>query len=245
MTVRSFGSGPELVWIHGLGEWSVSFEPLANQLAGYTHVLVDLPGYGRSPWPDREQSLVELATHLAQWLATRPPAILAGHSMGGVLATLIAEQLAVRAVVNLDGNLTRGDCTYSARGADHTRDDFLSGGFERMRLDVFVAGTTDPVMRGYFAALSAASPATFHRHACELVALSECDSLAPRFAGLACPVLFLAGVPGGICERSRGELDRLAIHWRAIEQAGHWLFVEKPGACAAQIAQFLSENLAS
>ena len=30
MTVRRFGAGPEVVWIHGLGEWSVGFDPVAS-----------------------------------------------------------------------------------------------------------------------------------------------------------------------------------------------------------------------
>ena len=42
LTVRRFGAGPELVWIHGLGEWSVSFEPVVAhaKLAGYRHTLI-------------------------------------------------------------------------------------------------------------------------------------------------------------------------------------------------------------
>ena len=29
MMVRRFGAGPEIVWIHGLGEWSANFDPVA------------------------------------------------------------------------------------------------------------------------------------------------------------------------------------------------------------------------
>lgn len=237
MCVRRTGAGPELVWIHGLGEWSGSFEPLAQLLPGYTHVLVDLPGYGRSPWPDEvaDGSLGLLAAHLASWLADRPPAILAGHSMGGVLATLVAEQLAVRAVVNLDGNLTRGDCTFSARAAAEPREAFLAGGFEQMRLDVFASAATAPALRGYHAALAMASPLVFHQHALDLVRLSETATLAPRLAALAVPKLFIAGVPNGICGASRNELEHLGVPWIGIEPAGHWVFVDQPRACADAI----------
>src|ERR1043165_8285221 len=54
MIVRRVGAGPELLWLHGLGEWSANFDAVAAHpaLAGFSHVLPDLPGYGRSPWPD-------------------------------------------------------------------------------------------------------------------------------------------------------------------------------------------------
>src|SRR4051812_35865468 len=102
MTVRRFGDGPDLVWIHGLGEWSQSFDDAARRIDGFTHVMPDLPGYGRSPWPDDApdgDSLAALAVELAAWLGDRStspgggptaPAVLVGHSMGGVLATLVA-----------------------------------------------------------------------------------------------------------------------------------------------------------
>ena len=47
MVVRRTGMGPRVVWIHGLGESSVSFEPVIEKMTGCSHVLVDLPGYGR------------------------------------------------------------------------------------------------------------------------------------------------------------------------------------------------------
>jgi len=99
MMVRQFGTGPEIVWIHGLGEWSVSFEPVTAHaaLAGFCHVLLDLPGYGRSPWPadrDPPDDLERLADRLATWLVERHARtgerpVVIGHSMGGVLATLL------------------------------------------------------------------------------------------------------------------------------------------------------------
>src|SRR3954469_19932873 len=95
MTVRRVGEGPELVWIHGLGEASTCFDETIAQLPGYTHVLPDLPGYGRSSWPTTAPNLDELATMLVGWLAERPKAFVIGHSMGGVLALLIAERAPV------------------------------------------------------------------------------------------------------------------------------------------------------
>jgi len=240
MMVRRVGDGPEIVWIHGLGEWSVSFDPVIAHpdLAGFRHVLPDLPGYGRSPWPDAPEGLERLADRLAAWIGDRRPALV-GHSMGGVLATLIAERIAVAAVVDVDGNLSRGDCIFSASVAAYTLDAFVAGGFAQVRADTYERGRTELPLRGAFAANMAASPDTLHLHARELIALSEPEGLVGRLAKLAAPVLFVAGVPDGICARSRELLDAHGVRWIGLAPAGHWVFLDQLDAFATATAGFL------
>ncbi|MBS1121501.1 MAG: hypothetical protein H6Q90_3729 [Deltaproteobacteria bacterium] len=250
MIVRRFGAGPELVWIHGLGEWSVSFDAIAHHpaLDDFAHTLPDLPGYGRSPPPDpipARDSLGHLASHLVAWLAGRPPVVLVGHSMGGVLATLVAEQIAVRGVIDVDGNLSRGDCTFSVQAASYSPEDFLAHGFGELRAQVYTAGIQDPALRGYHVALAAADPAMFHRNSIDLLELSATDTLAERVVNLRAPSLFVAGVPGGICEHSRLMLDRLGARWMVVQPSGHWVHVDQPDELAAAIAGFVRELAAS
>lgn len=244
MVVRRIGegprSGPRVVWIHGLGESSVSFEPVVGKLPGYTHVLVDLPGYGRSAWPDAPLRLDEVADRLARWLDDDAPATIIGHSMGGVLCTLVAERTAVRAVVNIDGNLTRGDCTFSAAASAYGEGDFIARGLSELRAQVYADGASKPPLRGYHAAMCFASPAVFHRHARELVELSSAGTLGPRLAALHVPKLFVAGVPDGICAESRAVLDRLGVRWVGIEPAGHWVYLDQLDRFTAELERFLS-----
>ena len=75
MVVRE--QGPErglgtILYIHGLGESGLSLEGIArrSELAGWRHLLPDLPGYGRSPWPELPLGLEAAMDHLAQWLET-------------------------------------------------------------------------------------------------------------------------------------------------------------------------------
>jgi pimeloyl-ACP methyl ester carboxylesterase len=245
MMVRRLGSGPELIWLHGLGEQSRSLDAIAGHaaLAGWSHVLVDLPGYGRSPWPEHAEDLEQVADRLAAWIGDGRPSLI-GHSMGGVLATLVAERIAVRAVIDVEGNLSRGDCTHSAKAAAYPLDDFLAYGFSAMRAEVYEDGRTDPALRSYHAAMTMASPRVFHHHARQLVALSEPETLVTRLAALRPPVLFIAGVPGGICERSRELLDRHGVRWVGLEPAGHWVFVDQPDAFASAVAGFLGAQAA-
>lgn len=245
MMVRRFGAGPEVVWIHGLGEWSVSYDAIVQHpaFAGLLHTLPDLPGYGRSPWPAElpaGDSLDHLADHLAAWLAPRPPAVLIGHSLGGVLATLVAERVPARGVVDIDGNLSRGDCSFSARAAAWSFEAFVQRGFAELRAEILAEGARDAALQGYHAALCAASPAVFHRHSVDLVKLSTTDTLAARLGKLRCPALFVAGIPDGICEHSRALLDQEGVRWIGIKPAGHWLYVDQPDAFADAVRPFLA-----
>jgi pimeloyl-ACP methyl ester carboxylesterase len=258
MSVRRTGTGRELVWIHGLGESSTSFEPVVAQLPQFSHTLIDLPGYGRSAWPAspalpgeaappnggagliEPMSLEPLADHLAAWLRQRPPTTVIGHSMGGVLAVMLAERGAASAIVDIDGNVTRGDCTFSAQTLPYSEAEFIDTGFAEMRSNVYAAGVAEPALRTYHAAMCFASPRMFYRQAHDLVTLSLTESMAPRLAALTIPALFVAGVPRGICEASRALLDRHRVRWIGIEPAGHWVYLDQVALFAAALEHFLA-----
>jgi pimeloyl-ACP methyl ester carboxylesterase len=239
MSVRRIGEGPELVWIHGLGESSTCFEPSIAALPGFTHVLPDLPGYGRAAWPAQAVTLSELATMLVKWLAERPPTVVIGHSMGGVLALLIAERAPVRGIINIEGNLSRGDCTFSGKAAVYSREDFESRGFGELRDWIYEMGYPNPPLRGYFAAMSMACADVFHQHALDLVEMSKAEELAPRLGKLAIPALYIAGVPDGICMRSRALLMEHKVRWVGIEKAGHWVYADQPERFVGEVTTFL------
>jgi pimeloyl-ACP methyl ester carboxylesterase len=241
MVVRRHGDGPPIVYLHGLGEAGLCFAPLISrpELSGRTHVIPDLPGYGRSAWPARVPTLDELADTLSAWLHDLGIApVVVGHSMGGVLGVLIAERSPERiaALINIDGNISPGDCVFSGRAARLTPDAMLDGGFDRLRDEIFIAAADHHELRGYYAALRFADPASYHRHACDLVAVSAPETMAARMAGLGIPATFVAGVPGGVCVRSRELLDASGVRWVAVEPAGHWVYVDQPAACARVIA---------
>jgi pimeloyl-ACP methyl ester carboxylesterase len=239
MSVRRSGGGRELVWIHGLGESSTSFEPVIAKLPQFAHTLVDLPGYGRSAWPDEPFGLEALADHLAAWLKARPLATVLGHSMGGVLAVMLAERGAASAIVDIDGNVTRADCTFSAQATAGSETDFVARDFAAMRDRIYRDGVADPALRTYHAAMCFAQPRTFYKQASDLVALSATESMAPRLAALTIPALFIAGVPRGISEQSRAALEHHRVRWIGIEPAGHWVYLDQLDAFATAVSQFV------
>jgi pimeloyl-ACP methyl ester carboxylesterase len=85
--------GTTFVLLHGLGGSHLSWVQVAPGLAGLGRVLaLDLPGFGRSPRSGRATRLMDLRRSLAGFLAeaTDGPVVLAGNSMGGVVALLEA-----------------------------------------------------------------------------------------------------------------------------------------------------------
>ncbi len=243
MSVRRIGDGDvELVWIHGLGESSTSFLPAVEHLSDFNHTLIDLPGYGRSAWPE-PVGLETLAEQLSAWIPSTAIAI--GHSMGGVLAMMLGERGAARAIVNIDGNISRGDCNFSGRVIGWSEQDFVDHGFAELRARVYADGITDLPLRGYAAAMTFASPRMFYRHAHDLVRLSEAGELAARQAAVRVPSLYIAGVPRGICAESRALLDHNGARWIGIEPAGHWVYLDQTGRFAQAIRELISAALSS
>lgn len=233
-----------LFYVHGLGESGLGFEGLLRSLAEYRQLALDLPGYGKSPWSSEPLTLAQHAELLASWLARRdePQVVVVGHSMGGVIGQLLCEGWPerVRAFVNVEGNLSFDDCTYSSRAERSSLADFLASGYERLCDDVYRGGLSDPALRTYYASVRMCDPRAFHLGSRELVALSRQETLAGRFAGLGLPRVYLHGRPRGTGDRSLGLLRRAgAPPARAIEGAGHWPFLDQPVAFARELRAFL------
>ncbi len=235
-----------LLLLHGLGESGLCFEGLAArpELDAWRLLAPDLPGYGRSAWTDEPWSFARQADHLAQWLRATgaAPVVALGHSQGAVQALLLAERHPglVRALVDVDGNKSLGDCVFSGAAARQPRDRFVEGGFDRLRDLVWRAGGEDRAQRGYYASLRLCDPALFHHNGCELVALSRAETLAARLAALPVPTLFVAGVPGGAHARSRELVAAAGVAQVVVEPSGHWPFLDRPDDFAAALARFLS-----
>ena len=84
------GAGDPLVFLHGMGSSSATWDAVRDMLADrYRVCAFDLLGHGRSPVPDdpaeytRDGALADLDDVLA---SVGAPAVLIGHSLGGYLA---------------------------------------------------------------------------------------------------------------------------------------------------------------
>ena len=79
------GEGPPIVFLHGLGATSSSFQPLLTSLGGFRCIRPDLPGAGRSPRRSPQITIEAAGRGGARHRPAhrrRRPAHLVGHSMG-------------------------------------------------------------------------------------------------------------------------------------------------------------------
>ncbi|MDY7093068.1 MAG: alpha/beta fold hydrolase [Acidobacteriota bacterium] len=238
--------------IHGLGESGLSFEVLAARLAagGWRALVPDLPGYGKTAWRQEPQTLPQAAAELARWLEKYVretpqlgPVVVLGHSMGGVVGTMLAEELPqpVAALVNVEGNISFDDCGFSSRIARYLPEEFPEAPFLRLLQAVYRESQDDlqEALRTYFVSMSLCDPRQLYRHAVELVELSRAEQLAERLARLPMPQIYLLGDPRGTGAHSRSLLEAAGIPWRAIADAGHWPFLDQPEAFASELWGFL------
>lgn len=234
-----------VVCIHGLGESALSFAPLLTEprLGGWRIIAIDLPGYGRSPGAADHQGLLDHAESVGSWVAGQSlrPVVLVGHSMGGVIALGCAERFPelVRAVFDVEGNVTPADCAYSGPISSIPEDQWPMPGLAAIRDRVWRAAQHDEAHRRYFASLAFADPQVLRRDALDLVDWSANGDLASRRAQLSIPLSYLAGEPGGAGAASRAALDAAGVEWSSLAPAGHWPFVDQYDSFVERLVAFL------
>lgn len=95
VNVVELGSGPPLVFVHGLGgSWQNWLEQVPEFARDHRVIAFDLPGFGESPLPAEEISISgsgRLVVGLMDALGIERAALV-GNSMGGFVATEIAVQ---------------------------------------------------------------------------------------------------------------------------------------------------------
>jgi len=108
-----------LLLIHGLAGSLDYFDPSSRIASASVHTL-DLLGYGglRDVSQDR-LTLQAQAEHVASCLKTQcqTPVWLLGHSMGGAVVMLVADQRPelVRGIINVEGNFTLKDAFWASK----------------------------------------------------------------------------------------------------------------------------------
>lgn len=251
LSYREDGSGPPLVLVHGSPADSRAWARVTPYLKDRFRVIaVDLPGYGGSNGvPDAPVGRAALmGSRVARLIESCGPAIVAGHSYGGLIAlqaVLQAKAGAVVRLVVLEPMFMRGlqilaDPALPA-ATDYFQDyvrrvDAGEDGAVRHMIDFWFgqgayARLPEPV-RGY---LNANAP----RNVLDVRSSFEDTMTAAQLASLALPVLMVYGGRSPDLVPAMGRaLQQLVprVRMEAIPDANHGMLDTHPEAVARLIA---------
>jgi pimeloyl-ACP methyl ester carboxylesterase len=263
--VRSGGSGPAVVLLHGYGETGDMWPPMAAELAReHTMVVPDLRGMGLSAKPaggfDKKTQAVDVVGVLDELKIDRADFVT--HDIGNMVGYAFAAQYPNRVtrLVLIDAPLPgigpweeilKNPLLWHFRfgGPDMER---LVAGRERIYLDRFwnefsaTPSRFSEAARDHYAKLYAI-PGAMHSGFMQFAAFDQdaIDNQAFLAKGkLAMPVLAIGG------EKSFGktmaEIARFAasnVSEAVIPDSGHWIMEENPKATIAMVRAFLDTEI--
>jgi pimeloyl-ACP methyl ester carboxylesterase len=229
--------GPEsFVFIHGLGASKNSFDRCFGMDAfrDYTLAAIDLPGCGESSRPkDFSYTMNDQAELVLEWIRGLALAriILVGHSMGGVICLYLVEALGtqVMAFFNLEGNLGRHDCMFSAKVASAGWADFESKGLEEFKstLRESIQEARSPGLKNYYHNISRAYPRALYLSSVSLVRESCEGQLDQRFLALPVQKWYVFG-ENSINLVTKTFLDQHNIPYFIVPESGHFMMDDQP-----------------
>jgi pimeloyl-ACP methyl ester carboxylesterase len=258
--VRSGGSGPAVVLLHGYAETSDSWGPLATALAkGYTVVVPDLRGIGRSSRSaggyDKKTQAADIRAVVTALGHDRTPVV--SHDIGIMVAYAYAARYPdkVERLVVMDAplpgiapwdDIVRNPALwhFSFRGPDAER---LVRGRERIYLDRIWndftgdPGKPDEATRNFFTK-TYAQPGGMRAGFAQFAAFAQDakDNKVFEQTKLPMPVLAVGG------EKSFGSLQAVimrhvatSVREAVVAGSGHWLMEERPAETVALIRGFL------
>jgi pimeloyl-ACP methyl ester carboxylesterase len=262
--VRSGGSGPAVVMLHGFGDTGDMWAPLANAMVkDHTVIVPDLRGMGLSTQPaggyDKKTQGVDIATVMTALKAEKADLVThdIGNMVGYALAAQYPERITKWAIIDapLPGigpwdEILKSPLLwhFNFRGPDVDR---LVKGRERIYLDRFYnelsadPKTIDEATRNHYARLYA-RPGNMH-YAFEQFATFNTKDRADNqvFAAkkLAMPVLALGA------EKSFGATQAVVMREVAanvesgvITNSGHWIMEEQPAQTVTKVRAFLERK---
>jgi len=246
------GAGSPIVFVHGLGGTSNSFQALIQALGGFRCIRPDLPGSGRSPRPFEALSMDLFVEAIGEVLKKvgGQPAHLVGHSMGA----LVCQHLAARAGEWVKSLTLFGPVVDPAEAArqrlrDRARAARQDGmiGIADMIAEVGVSSSSrvgNALLAPFVRESHMRQDPEGFAQTCEALAGAEAADL--HF--LRCPTLIVTGDEDAIAPPSVAQAlaDRVkGAKVRIMERCGHWTPLERPQDCARLLSEHVRAHEAA
>jgi pimeloyl-ACP methyl ester carboxylesterase len=265
--VRTGGSGPAVLLLHGFGETGDMWQPLAEILvADHAVIVPDLRGMGLSTHPEDGYEKTSQARDLAAILdrLAVDQVKLVTHDIGNMVGYAFAAQFPQRVTtwIVTDAPLpglgtwekllanNPSVWHFNFRGPDVER---LVAGRERILLDRFyneMSASPSAVgedTRRHYAELYARPGAIHNAFGGQFAAFArdaeENKALFARVGKLRMPVLAIGGDHSfGASMKSELEFVANDVEGAVITDSGHWIMEEQPQQAIATITRFIARN---
>jgi 3-oxoadipate enol-lactonase len=239
------GEGPSILFVHGLGGTSNSFQMLLGELRGFRCVRPDLPGSGRSQPPFGKLTMMTFVDAIAEVVQTvgNTPVHLVGHSMGTLVCQLLAarESHLVKSLT-LFGPILEPSDSARQRLKDRAcvaRQDGMLGIADEVSASLSsTSKTANPLAAPFVRESHLRQGADAFARSCEALA----DAKAADLRLLNCPTLLVTGdedavaspeMAHAIAEKVRG------ARVKVLDHCGHWTPFERPRDCARLLLEHL------
>ncbi len=241
---RTGGGRSPLVLLHGLAANGLCWTVIAHELEGeYDVIMPDLRGHGKSSAPDHGYRYEDHANDVAGLIHGLgiSPAILVGHSMGGLVAALLASHTRslVRGLVLADPTFISSERQREVRDSDvaDQHRGLLSQSLQEVMRDIRA--------RHPHRSLSTVELLARARLETSMSAFEVLTPPNPEYhqlvASIDVPCLLVSGDAGVVSADAASELqlDNPRLQVAQIKDAGHGLFYDQPDQFSATVKSFL------
>lgn len=237
--------GPKepIVFLHGFGSTKEDYADIVQHPAfdGHAVIAYDAPGCGASICPSLDKVGIPLLLHTARAVLAHYRAErfhLLGHSMGGLTALLLADELqeTVLSFTNIEGNIAPEDCFLSRQIQEYPASDA-----EQFFADFIWRTSLAP---DHASALYATSlrhkvrPAAVRGIFTSMVALSDHGELMEKFLALPCRKMFMYGASNAGLSYL-GHIQANGVRLAEIPACGHFPMYSNPVAMWQAVAEFI------
>lgn len=245
------GTGPPVVFLHGLAEDRQSWAPQMADLTGRRRIAVDLRGHGESPLGQPDGTLAQLTGDLIDLLESlEQPAACVGFSLGGTVVLDTAAQrpdLVDHAVVvgtsSVVGRTARQFFADRAAAAEAGDLDRVAGLLhEDTRAQLHTEADLDQVVSARLRAIG--NGRGYANAARAMLDLAD-HPLTPRLASVKCHVDVVGGQHDVVCPRKAAELLLAGLTdatYHELSGAGHLMAIDAPDRLTQLLDRLLRKD---